>query len=58
MAHKYEVRQAVCDDLIAERGTMKEIAERHGVSPNTVYAWRNRLVAKNLMQGKKREVKE
>jgi transposase-like protein len=55
---KYEVRQAVYDDLIAEKGTMKEIAERHGVSPNTVYVWRNRLVARNLMQGKKREGKE
>jgi transposase-like protein len=58
MAHKYEVRQAVYDDLIAERGTMKEIAERHSVSTNTVYVWRNRLVARGLMQGKKREGKE
>jgi transposase-like protein len=48
----------VYDDLIAERGTMKEIAERHSVSTNTVYVWRNRLVARGLMQGKKREGKE
>ena len=58
MAIKYEVRQAVYDDLIAEKGTMKEIAERHGVSYTTVNVWRNRLVARGLMQGKQREGKE
>jgi len=58
MAIKYERRQAVYDDLIAEKGTMKEIAARHGVSYTTVNVWRNRLVAKNLMQGKQKEGKE
>jgi len=58
MAIKYERRQAVYDDLIAEKGTMKEIAERHGVSYTTVNVWRNRLVARGLMQGKKRDVNE
>jgi predicted transcriptional regulator len=48
----------VYDDLIAERGTMREIAERHNVSYTTVNVWRNRLVARGLMQGKKKEVKE
>jgi transposase-like protein len=48
----------VYDDLIAEKGTMKEIAERHGVSYTTVNVWRNRLVARGLMQGKKRDVNE
>jgi len=58
MAIKYERRQAVYDDLIAEKGTMKEIAERHNVSYTTVNVWRNRLVARGLMQGKQKEGKE
>jgi transposase-like protein len=55
---KYAVRQAVCDDLIAEKGTMKEIAERHGVSYTTVNVWRDRLIARGQMPAKKKEGQE